>query len=95
MHLTPSDNPSTLISASNQHNKFTIHQYSHVMSFGWSAGDISQAIVLIVKVVKALDNVEGASKHYREAVTFLESLKHTLEPLQTFTALNTYPSCGD
>ncbi|KAF4631000.1 hypothetical protein G7Y89_g7137 [Cudoniella acicularis] len=53
------------------------------------------AIVIIAKVAKALDEVDGAGKHYREVVTFLESLKHTLEPLQTFTALNTYPSYGD
>jgi hypothetical protein len=71
------------------------NQHPGVMSFGWSAGDIAQAVSIIVKVVKALDEVDGAGKHYREAVTFLESLKHTLEPLQTFTALKTYPSYGD
>lgn len=58
------------------------------MSFGWPAGDIAQAIVVIVKAVKALDSVDGAAGHYREATAFLNSLKQTLEPLQTFTALN-------
>jgi hypothetical protein len=62
------------------------------MSFGWSAGDIAQAITLIVKVAKALDSADGAAGDYREAVSFLQSLRHTLEPLQTFTALGTYPS---
>ena len=64
------------------------------MSFGWSAGDIAQAIVIIVKVVKALDGVDGAAGHYREAVVFLQNLKHTLEPLQSFTALGAYPAYG-
>ena len=65
------------------------------MSFGWSAGDIAQAVVLIIKVVKALDSVDGAAGDYREAVAFLENLKHTLEPLQSFTALGAYPAYGD
>jgi hypothetical protein len=65
------------------------------MSFGWSAGDIAQTIVFIVKVVKALDSIDGAAGHYREATAFLSSLKHTLEPLQTFTALKFYPTYGD
>jgi hypothetical protein len=65
------------------------------MSFGWSAGDIAQAITLIVKVVKALDSADGAAGGYREAVAFLQGLKHTLEPLQTFTALGAYPAYKD
>jgi hypothetical protein len=51
------------------------------MSFGWSAGDIAQAITLIVKVAKALDSADGAAGDCREAVSFLQSLRHTLEPL--------------
>jgi hypothetical protein len=65
------------------------------MSFGWSAGDIAQAIGLVIKVVKALDNTNGAAAEYREAVAFLRRLKHTLEPLQTFSALNLYSQYGD
>jgi hypothetical protein len=65
------------------------------MSFGWSAGDIAQAVVFIVKIVEALDDAHGAAGNYREAVTFLRSVKHTLEPLQTFTSLNAYPTYGD
>jgi uncharacterized membrane-anchored protein YjiN (DUF445 family) len=60
------------------------------MSFGWSAGDIAQAIGLLVKVVRALDEVDGAASDYREAVAFLSSLKRTLEPLQTISALKLY-----
>ena len=68
---------------------------SSAMSFGWSAGDIAQAITLIVKVVKALDSADGAASDYREATTFLQGLKHTLEPLQTFVALGAYPAYKD
>ena len=57
------------------------------MSFGWSAGDIVQAIGLIVKVAKALDGVDGAASDYREAVIFLTSLQRTLEPLRTLSIL--------
>lgn len=64
------------------------------MSFGWSAGDIAQVITLIVKVVKALDGVDGAGASYREAVVFLETLKRTLEPLRTITALRLSPEYG-
>jgi hypothetical protein len=66
-----------------------------IMSFGWSAGDIAQTIGLVIKVVKALDNTNGAAADYREAVAFLGHLKHTLAPLQTFSALNLYPEYGD
>lgn len=65
------------------------------MSFGWSAGDIAQAVALIVKVAKALDSADGSAGDYREAVAFLQSLKHTLEPLQTLTALGAYPAYKD
>ncbi|KAH7382946.1 hypothetical protein BKA64DRAFT_683564 [Cadophora sp. MPI-SDFR-AT-0126] len=66
------------------------------MSFGWSAGDIAAAIAFLAKVVEALDDCEGAASDYREAVTFLCDLKHTLEELvRTSTAWNTYPSYGD
>jgi hypothetical protein len=65
------------------------------MSFEWSAGDIAIAIVLIVKVVRALDDAEGAAADYREAVAFLVNLKRTLEPLQTFSALGAYPTYRD
>lgn len=57
------------------------------MSFGWSASDLALTVSLIVKAIKALDEVDGAAADYREAVKFLQSLKHTLEPLQTFVAL--------
>jgi hypothetical protein len=66
-----------------------------IMSFGWSAGDIAQAIGLVIKVVNALDNTSGAAADYRDAVAFLGRLKHTLEPLQTFSVLNLYPEYGD
>jgi hypothetical protein len=65
------------------------------MSFGWSAGDIAQALLIIVKTVKALDNATGAPAHYREAVSFLGNLRHILEPLQTLTIIGRYPAFGD
>lgn len=60
------------------------------LTFGWSVSDIAQAITLIVQVVKALDDANGAAAGYHEANSFLQSLRHTLEPLHTFTALDTY-----
>lgn len=68
------------------------HKLCLIMSFGWSAGDIAQAISLIVKVARALDSVDGAASDYREAVSFLASLRRTLEPLQTLSALRIHPS---
>jgi len=65
------------------------------MSFGWSAGDIAAAIKLLVNLVEALHSSDGAAGDYREAVGFLTDLKRTLEPLQTFTALNAHPSYAD
>jgi hypothetical protein len=64
------------------------------MSFGWSAGDIAAAVTLIYNLVEALDSYDGAAGDYREAVAFLRDLKHTLEPLRTFTAWQTYPEYG-
>jgi hypothetical protein len=60
------------------------------MSFGWSASDLASIIGLIVKIAKALDEADGAAADYRETAKFLRSLKHTLEPLQTFTSIELY-----
>jgi len=65
------------------------------MSFGWSAGDIATAIGLILKIVQALGDADGATSDYREAVAFLANLKRTLEPLKTFSALDVFPAYGD
>jgi len=65
------------------------------MSFGWSAGDIAAAIGLILKIVQALGDADGATSDYREAVAFLVNLKRTLEPLKTFSALGAFPAYGD
>jgi hypothetical protein len=65
------------------------------MSFGWSAGDIAQAIVVIVKVVKALDDANGARDDFRKEITFLEGVKRTLQHLHFFTKLGKYPAYGD
>ena len=58
------------------------------MSLSWSARDIAQAVNQLVKLVRALDGAKGAALDYREAVTFLTSLRRTLEPLQTLSALS-------
>ncbi|KAH7323995.1 hypothetical protein BKA65DRAFT_78439 [Rhexocercosporidium sp. MPI-PUGE-AT-0058] len=65
------------------------------MSFGWSVGDIAQAIIIVTKTVKALNDVDGAPAHYREAVSFLTSLKRTLEPLATFEGAGLDAACVD
>ncbi|KAN0094209.1 hypothetical protein V8E51_017393 [Hyaloscypha variabilis] len=65
------------------------------MSFGWSAGNIAQAIVVVIKLVRALDDTNGAASDYREAVAFLNSLKRTLEPLQILSAFQLRPAYSD
>ena len=62
------------------------------MSFGWSAGDIATALTLLYSIIEALDDVNGAADNYREAMGFLRDLKRTLEPLQTLTVWNAYPT---
>jgi hypothetical protein len=57
------------------------------MSLSWSARGIAQTITLSVKVVKALDSTDDAAGDYHEAIAFLQSLKHTIEPLHTSMAL--------
>ncbi len=64
------------------------------MSFGWSAGDIAAAITLAYNLIQALDTCDGAAGDYREAVSFLQDLKRTLEPLQAFTGSNVVPVYG-
>ncbi|KAI1745799.1 hypothetical protein F4680DRAFT_113646 [Xylaria scruposa] len=64
------------------------------MSFGWSAGDIATAVTVVYNLIQALDSSNGAASNYRETVSFLQDLKRTLEPLQTFTAWNVYPAYG-
>lgn len=65
------------------------------MSFGFSAGDIATAIVVIAKIVQALNSVCGVSAEYREAVAFLKNLQRILEPLHTLSALNAYPAYSE
>lgn len=62
------------------------------MSFGWSVGDIAQAILIVTKIVRALDSVDGAPAHYREAALFLTSLIRTLKPLETFESAGLDPT---
>jgi hypothetical protein len=45
--------------------------------------------------VKALDDANGATDHYRKAMAYLQSLKYTLEPIHTFTALGAFPVYRD
>lgn len=39
--------------------------------FGWSAGDIATACLVLIHVIKAFDDVKGANKQYRESHAFL------------------------
>jgi hypothetical protein len=89
--VTPTHSSSTASTSS----PFPGSDSDDVMSFGWSAGDIAQAITVIVKVVRALDDAEGAPGDYRKAITFLEGVKRTLHQLHFFTKLGKYPAYGD
>lgn len=50
------------------------------------------AINFIIEIAKALDEVDGAAKQFREANIFLRDLNTALKPLQTFTVLGTEPT---
>ncbi|EDO01301.1 predicted protein [Sclerotinia sclerotiorum 1980 UF-70] len=65
------------------------------MSFGWSAGDIAQAISVIFKTVKALDDAEGAPADFRNTVTFFQSVNLTLQRLQSLISIGKNSSYGD
>lgn len=65
------------------------------MSFGWSAGDIASAVTLLIEVVKSLDSANGATKDYRNSITFLKSLTNTLKLLKTFVEANLEVSYKD
>ncbi|KAF4635285.1 hypothetical protein G7Y89_g2801 [Cudoniella acicularis] len=58
------------------------------------AGDIAAAITLAYNLIQALDSCDGAASDYRDAVSFLQDLNRTLEPLQTFTTINANPTYG-
>jgi len=51
--------------------------------FGWSAGDIATAVKVIVEVGEAFISTGGAATKYADALTFLESLRMTLELLES------------
>jgi len=55
------------------------------MSFGWSAGDIAAAVTIIIDVVQALNEADGASADYRRVSSFLTSLTSTLTTLGTLS----------
>lgn len=52
-------------------------------SFGYSAGDFIATIQLIVKVISAFKDADGASAEYRQVVQQLESLNQVLQHLDT------------
>jgi hypothetical protein len=56
------------------------------MSFGWSAGDIAFALLILYKVGSAVKEASGASSAYQETISFLDSLQKTLEHLRTFSS---------
>ena len=60
-------------------------------SFGWSVGDIAQAVKIIVQVTKAFKATGGAASKYEDASGFLQSLKTTLDHLAHYVDLN----CSD
>lgn len=62
------------------------------MSFGWSAGDIIAALILLFNLIQALDTADGAARNYREAVDFLRDLAHTLTPLEKLKDYESYHS---
>lgn len=67
---------------------------SPTISFGWSAGDIASALTLVYNLIEALDSVDAATSDYREAVSFLQALKRTLDPLQAYSSWHAYPNYG-
>ena len=51
-------------------------------TFGWSAGDLVQAISIVYKICKGLKDTGGASSEYQETAAFLHGLGMTLEKLR-------------
>jgi hypothetical protein len=56
-------------------------------AFGWSAGDLVQAIDVVYKVSKELKDTGGASSDFQETTAFLHELRITLEKLQNIDQL--------
>ncbi|KAH9207043.1 hypothetical protein DL95DRAFT_484282 [Leptodontidium sp. 2 PMI_412] len=77
-------------------NIYSRDQEPHAtMSFGWSAGDIANAITLIVKLIQALDDAEGSAGDYRKA-SIAKQVEHIKEPVKRFleAVLKYEPSLG-
>ena len=62
------------------------------MSFGWSVGDLIQAISIGIKAVEALNGTRGASSEYQDISRFFLNVQKTLEPLQNENAGAVYSS---
>jgi hypothetical protein len=57
-------------------------QYGSSPYFGWSAGDIAQAIRILVKMHDAFNETKGASMKFAEATRFLGGSSVNLTHLQ-------------
>ncbi len=59
-----------------------------VVAFGWSAGDIADAVICLRSLAKAFKSAGGARERYAEEGAFLESFALTLSRLNEYTTAN-------
>jgi len=57
-------------------------------TFGWSVGDLVQAIKFVVKIGQALKDTGGASDDYQESIDFLHGVEATLKNLEAVARLS-------
>lgn len=59
-----------------------------MIPFGWSASDLTDAIVIVARVYKVLKDTVGASLRYQQSLEFLKGLESTLQALEDYTRVN-------
>ena len=57
-------------------------------AFGWSVGDLVQAIQFMVRIGQALKDTGGASDDYQESVDFIHGVEVTLKNLEVVARLS-------
>lgn len=56
-------------------------------SFGWSAGDIIATINLVSRVIQCIHSSHGATEHFQELVSELQSLSRALSEIAELTRI--------
>lgn len=62
--------------------------------FGWSTGDLLQAIRTIYEISKGFREIGGAETHFQLSAAWLESFGHDLEQVRRFIEMNPEATCN-